>query len=99
MPRNFYRRVEVMFPIESPALRKRILNEILPAYLKDNCRARLLKSDGTYVRLAPEKGVAPYRCQEQLLDITMSEATSRSPFPSNGSTTGLPQLVGAEEER
>jgi polyphosphate kinase len=99
MPRIFYRRVEVMFPIESPALRKRILNEILPAYLKDNCRARLLKSDGTYVRLAPEKGVAPYRCQEQLLDITMSEATSRSPFPSNGSTTGLPQLVGMEEER
>ena len=34
MPRNFYRRVEVMFPIESQPLKKRILREILPAYFK-----------------------------------------------------------------
>ena len=30
MPRNFYRRVEVMFPIESPELKERILHEIMP---------------------------------------------------------------------
>src|SRR5256886_9255711 len=32
MPRNFYRRVEAMFPIEAPELKDRILHEILPAY-------------------------------------------------------------------
>src|SRR5690606_34435386 len=29
MPRNFYRRVEVMFPVEAPELKQRILHEIL----------------------------------------------------------------------
>ncbi|HVW37872.1 MAG TPA: polyphosphate kinase 1, partial [Pirellulales bacterium] len=36
MPRNFYRRVEVMFPIEAPELKQRVLSEIVPAYLRDN---------------------------------------------------------------
>ncbi|RIK82625.1 MAG: polyphosphate kinase 1 [Planctomycetota bacterium] len=100
MPRNFYRRVEVMFPIESSPLRKRILNEVIPAYLKDNCRARFLRSDGSYVRLAPEKAQSPYRCQEKLLELTLEEASSRSPFPTNGSSSMTPpQLVAAEEDR
>ena len=47
MPRNFYRRVEVMFPIESPELKERILHEIVPAYLNDNVKARILQPDGT----------------------------------------------------
>jgi polyphosphate kinase len=99
MPRNFYRRVEVMFPIESAPLKKRILNEILPAYLKDNCRARMLKSDGAYLRVSPDKGQPAYRCQEKLLELTMDEASSRSPFPTNGAGLAPPQLVGADEDR
>ena len=42
MPRNFNRRVEVMFPVESPKLKERIVKEIVPIYLRDNVRARLL---------------------------------------------------------
>lgn len=69
MPRNFYRRVEVMFPIESPPLKKRILREILPAYLNDNVRARALKSDGTYEIKNPSPGEPPFRCQHELMDL------------------------------
>ncbi len=32
MPRNFHRRVEVMFPVEAADLKDRILHEIIPAY-------------------------------------------------------------------
>jgi polyphosphate kinase len=69
MPRNFYRRVEVMFPIESPPLRKQILNELIPAFVKDNTRARRLLSDGVYTRVQPKRGDAPFRCQLQLLNL------------------------------
>lgn len=48
MPRNFYRRIEVAFPIENASLRKRLTEEILPAYLKDNVDAEILATDGTY---------------------------------------------------
>jgi polyphosphate kinase len=68
MPRNFYRRVEVMFPIEASPLRKQILNELLPSFLRDNVRARRLKSDGTYERVKPKRGERAYRCQVELLN-------------------------------
>ena len=56
MPRNLYRRVEIAFPIENPALRKVILQEILPAYLNDRVKARELQPDGSYLRLKPAPG-------------------------------------------
>ena len=51
MPRNFQRRVEVMFPIEDEGLRDRVIDEILGIALKDNVKARQLMSDGRYVRV------------------------------------------------
>ena len=81
MPRNFYRRVEVMFPIESQPLKKRILREILPAYLKDNMRARLLQSDGSYVMKQPAEGESPYRCQYDLLNLPMHTETQLRQVP------------------
>lgn len=69
MPRNFYRRVEVMFPVEAPDLKERILTEIVPAFLKDNCKARILLSDGTHQRRRPTDGDLRHRCQEELLSV------------------------------
>ncbi|MBD5454329.1 MAG: RNA degradosome polyphosphate kinase [Lachnospiraceae bacterium] len=47
MPRNLDRRVEIMFPIEKPALQEKIMH-ILEYQLKDNVKAHILFSDGTY---------------------------------------------------
>jgi polyphosphate kinase len=54
MPRNFLRRVEVAFPIENPALRDQLINEVLPRFLKDRVKAREMQPDGSYRRLKPE---------------------------------------------
>ncbi|HEY2837514.1 MAG TPA: polyphosphate kinase 1, partial [Pirellulales bacterium] len=67
MPRNFYRRVEVMFPIESAAARQRVLEEIVPAYLRDNVKARILRADGTHYRVERAPDEPRHRCQEELL--------------------------------
>ncbi|MFM7108115.1 MAG: RNA degradosome polyphosphate kinase, partial [Planctomycetaceae bacterium] len=48
MPRNFFRRVEVMVPVLAPDLAGRILREIVPVYLADNTRARELRADGCF---------------------------------------------------
>jgi polyphosphate kinase len=84
MPRNFYRRVEVMFPIEAPDLRERILHEILPAHLMDNVKARILQSDGTYVRSHPPEGGVAYRCQERLLALHPAVAPAETRILGNG---------------
>ncbi|HVP61469.1 MAG TPA: polyphosphate kinase 1 [Myxococcaceae bacterium] len=56
MPRNLYRRVELMFPVEDRALRARIHREVIEPSLIDNTRARDLRPDGTYVRRLPAPG-------------------------------------------
>jgi len=73
MPRNFERRVEVMFPIEAPELCQRICEEIVPAYLKDNSRSRILMPDGSYVRAPLSEDSEEFRSQSVLLAAAMGE--------------------------
>ncbi len=90
MPRNFHRRVEVMFPVETPDLKQRILKEIVPMYLHDNTRARLLRPDGSYERLQPALGEPAHRVQEELLALrpgfAVNEASATT--STNGDATG-----------
>lgn len=66
MPRNFNRRVELMFPVEDPRLHERILHGILGVYLADNVKARRLNPDGTYSRHEPGPGTPRVRAQVEL---------------------------------
>jgi polyphosphate kinase len=70
MPRNFDRRVEVMFPIEADEPRQRICDEIIPIYMRDNTRARILMPEGNYVRAAASQGGEEFRSQRELLNST-----------------------------
>lgn len=47
MPRNFYRRIEAVFPVEDPELKERMIH-ILETYLADTKNARILRSNGAY---------------------------------------------------
>jgi polyphosphate kinase len=67
MERNFFRRVEVAFPLRHPELRSRMLLE-LDYYLCDNVQAWVLQSDGTYVRTQPGEGETPFSAQMALLE-------------------------------
>ena len=57
MDRNLSRRVEVVFPIEQPDLKQRVI-DILKMTLADNVKARELLPDGTYRRVKPAEGRA-----------------------------------------
>jgi polyphosphate kinase len=48
MERNLDRRVELLIPVTQPSIRKRLI-DILKIYLKDNVKARVMQSDGSYV--------------------------------------------------
>jgi polyphosphate kinase len=63
MPRNLDRRVEVIAPIENPALKKYLKDEFLTAYLHDNVKARELQSDGTYEKVTPAINEEPFNSQ------------------------------------
>ncbi len=65
MDRNFFRRVEVCFPIEDPKLNQRVYKQGLMLYLQDNTQAWVLQSDGKYRRLSP--GKQPRRAAQEIL--------------------------------
>ena len=67
MPRNLNRRVELLFPVEDPDLLRRIRDEILDVYLKDNAKARRMNSDGTYKRVGRGSADRMINSQEVLL--------------------------------
>jgi polyphosphate kinase len=67
MPRNFFRRIEVVFPVENENLKRRLRDEILEASLRDNVKARIICSDGTYQRATRKDGETPFRSQQVLL--------------------------------
>ena len=68
MPRNFFRRVEVAFPVEKPALRKRVINESLRAYLKDNMQTWVLDANGHYRRVRRRSRALAHNAQQALLE-------------------------------
>lgn len=68
MNRNLFRRVEVAFPIHSPALKRRVLREGLHPYLKDNVNAWELGSDGHYRRKKLRSGQKANSAQQHLME-------------------------------
>jgi polyphosphate kinase len=68
MPRNHDRRVEVLFPLQSPGIRRSVLSTILPIQLNDNIKLRYLNTDGTYDRAHPAPGEEPVNAQAWLVE-------------------------------
>jgi polyphosphate kinase len=68
MERNFFRRIEVAFPLQRDTHRQRVLAD-LELYLADNCQAGVLQPDGKYVRELPHDATARSAQGELLASI------------------------------
>jgi polyphosphate kinase len=64
MERNFFRRIEVCFPVLEPKLKRRVIKEGLKGYLVDNCQSWEMDADGNY-RIKPSRRVRT--CTQELL--------------------------------
>ena len=83
MPRNFFRRIELAFPIEDGNLRERIISQVLAMSLADNAKARFLHPDGSYRRTAPARGAKLNRSQAQFM--ALRAGTEEAPrLPTDG---------------
>jgi polyphosphate kinase len=74
MPRNFYRRIELAFPVENQTLRDQIINEVLPSLLNDRVKARGLQPNGTYRRLKPEGSEPRAQAQWHFREVSRERA-------------------------
>jgi polyphosphate kinase len=86
MHRNIYERVEVMFHLKDPALRDKVLREVVVPYLADTEKARVLQPDGNYVRAREAKAGSHSRnglrfnAQQFLID-SVQQPSGGAAFP------------------
>ncbi len=74
MPRNFHRRVEVMFPLREPAVREHA-DQILEIAAQDTASSWQLQPDGRWVRQT-----GAFSSQQRFIDVTRAEAVSIGPY-------------------
>jgi polyphosphate kinase len=92
MPRNLYERAEVLCPVRDPGLLERLRDEILGAYLADNCKARLLTRSGAYKRLSggSKKGGGDFSAQDFLIAVAEGRRKSLSEIALGETERKLP---------
>jgi len=81
MKRNLDRRVELLFPVEDPTARKKVMN-ILHLALTDNSKSRVLNLDGTYSKIH-KRGQDTINSQEIFLNLYSSENPSDQVEPTS----------------
>ena len=73
MPRNLDRRVELLFPVDAPGPKQKVI-AALRLFFADNARARKLNKGGRYSRKKLKRGAEPVRCQVMLHELAVQEA-------------------------
>jgi polyphosphate kinase len=76
MERNFFRRIEVCFPIQNAEHADRIVAD-LQLYLSDNSQSWLLQADGSYVRASADRAT-PISAQLELLRQFIGDGRSET---------------------
>jgi polyphosphate kinase len=85
MPRNLDRRVEVVFPVADPVLRKQIRDGILAVQLADTVKSRQLRSDGSYERVRTPPGCEPLDSQGWFIAHSLDDLASLPGLSGAGS--------------
>jgi polyphosphate kinase len=78
MPRNLFRRIEVVFPIEDGILCHRVISEILRVSLADNTKARFLGPDGVYRRAKVVSGEPHRRSQTDFVALAAPKTAEKT---------------------
>ena len=89
MERNFFRRIELCFPVLDPALKRRVIREGLQPYLDDNCQAWVMHPDGSYERLQAAPRPAPLGAGRAARAARRGRSRRRRPVPSRGRETRI----------
>ena len=90
MPRNFFRRIEVLFPISDAALRERVLKHILEVQLADNRQAWVLDAEGGYALPELPRGVELRDSQAEFVALALGASKPRR--KAKASKDGMPKL-------
>ncbi len=73
MPRNFFSRLEIAYPVLDPRIFSFLKDTLLPTYLADNTRAMELTPQGTWKKRVRTYGSEPLRAQAKFEALAMCD--------------------------
>ena len=97
MPRNFFRRVEVAFPIEEEEQEAGVI-EKLEGYLRDNEFATELKGNGRYLKL-PGANRKPFSIQGHLVSASIEDREKEEIEERLRRSSGKPENQGKSDQK
>ena len=97
MPRNFFRRVEVVFPVEDPDMQTEVL-KTMEEFLYDNTFASELRQNGKYVA-APKRKRNSFSVQAKLITATMERQSLQEKKVSLGRSPGETENQGKTNQK
>jgi polyphosphate kinase len=83
MSRNLNRRVEILFHVEDPVIVRRLRDDILEIYLRDNVKARHMQADGSYVHAHPADGEEALDSQAWFIEHAADRVAAPQPSPQH----------------
>ena len=90
MPRNLERRVEILFPVDTPALKDKLFH-ILESLLRDTEKSSVLQADGSYERV-DKRGKASFHAQESFCREAVDCARAAAPVSGTVTRTFTPEI-------
>ena len=90
MPRNLERRVEILFPVDTPILKEKLLH-ILESLLRDTQKSSVLQADGSYERV-DKRGKASFNVQESFCLEAVDSVKAASPASGTATRTFTPEI-------
>jgi len=85
MPRNLNWRIETLVPIENPTVHAQVMDEVMGTNFRDNMQTWMLRPDGTYDRIHPAAGEAPFSAHEYFMTHpSLSGQSTREESPRVG---------------
>ena len=88
MPRNLYERCEVVYPVRTPGAARRLREEILETYLKDDAKSRILQPDGSYLRPSSKGGREVLSAQDWFMRLSKHQELQATPLEPNTAEDG-----------
>jgi len=95
MPRNFFRRVEVLYPVRDPEWRRWIVEELLETELNDTTNAYVLAANGAYIPPSAAPGTPPFSAHEHFMEDAESRVAAAVSRPTTAAPAARPTAAAA----
>lgn len=96
MTRNLSRRVEVVFPVEDPKLKQRLIDEVIQIFQQDTLKARMIHSDGLHNTLF-DNTHQPVRAQSRFMQLAIKVHSAEKKIASQPVVKLIPAKAPAHE--